>query len=131
MTSEDHESVERAGRVLHEQGWRKRFSINEMINAWGGLVAEIEAGYDQLVDEYANDLACRDWLAMAWPMLTEHVRSVRQDELDALDARFIAATVEDADGMFTQFFGVEAKTGWWWRRVPSHRRGHFARVLDA
>ena len=70
MTPEDYESVERAARVLYEQGRRKRFSVNEMTNAWRRLVAEIEPGYDQLVDEYTNDRSCRDWLALAWPMLT-------------------------------------------------------------
>ena len=86
MTREDYESVELAGRVLHEQGWRKNFSINEMTGAWRSLVTEIEAGYDQWADEYTNDLACRDWLALAWPMLTERVRQARQRELDKLDA---------------------------------------------
>jgi hypothetical protein len=114
MTPADYESVEHAGRVLHGRGWRKKFSA-----------------YDQLVDEYTNDLSCRDWLALAWPLLTEHVRSVRQAELDALDARFIAATTEDAEGRLAHFYRVEAKDGWWWRRLPSQRHGEFARDLDA
>ena len=54
MTSEDYESVQNAGRVLHEQGWRAAFSLNEMTDSWRSLVAEVEAGYDQMVDEYAD-----------------------------------------------------------------------------
>ena len=131
MTPADYESVEHAGRVLHGRGWRKKFSVNEMTDAWRGLVAEVEAGYDQVVYEYTNDLSCRDWLALAWPMLTEHVRSARQADLDALDARFMAATTQDAEGRLAQFYRVEAKDGWWWRRLPSRRHGEFARDLDA
>lgn len=130
MTPEDYESVERAGRVLHERGWRKAFSVNEMTEAWRQLVTEIEAGYDQVVDEYTNDLACRDWLALAWPMLTAHVRSVRQAELDELDARFLAATLEDAEGRLATFYRVESKVGWWWLRLPTRRCGVFAHELD-
>lgn len=130
MTTEDYESVERAGRVLYEAGWRKSFSLNEMTSAWRALVAEIEAGYDQLVDEYTNDLACRDWLALAWPMFTDNVRSLRQGELDALDARFTMATIEDTDGRLARFYRIETKDGWWWRRLPRSRGGEFARALD-
>lgn len=131
MTPADRESVEHAGRVLHGRGWRKNFSVNEMTDAWRQLIAEVEAGYDQLVYEYINDLSCRDWLSLAWPMLTEHVRSVRQAELDELDARFTAATTEDTEGRLAQFYRVEAKDGWWWRRLPSRRHGEFARDLGA
>lgn len=67
MTPGDCESVEHAGRALHGRGWRKKFSVNEMTDAWRRLVAEVEAGYDQPVCEYTNDLSCRDWLALAWP----------------------------------------------------------------
>ena len=130
MTSEDYESVLRAGRVLHARGWRAAFSLNEMTESWRSLVAEVEGGYDQMVDEYTNDLACRDWLALAWPMLTERVRSIRRPELDALDARFRAATVEDTSGRLARFYRVENKDGWWWRRLPLQRRGEFARDLD-
>lgn len=129
MTPEDYESVERAGRVLYERGWRQPFSVNEMTRGWSRLVAEVERGYDQLVDEYTNDLSCRDWLALAWPMLTENVRLARQSELDALDARFMAATTEDADGRLGRFRHIEAGDGWWWRRLPTRREGAFARDL--
>lgn len=130
MTAEDYESVDRASRALYEQGWRKRFSINEMTSAWRGLIREVEEGYDQLVDEYTNDLSCRDWLALAWPMLTERVRAARSPELDALDARFLAATVEDTDGRLSRFFDVKGKD-WWWQRIPAIRRGEFAGDLDS
>lgn len=129
MEPEDYESVVRAGRILHGRGWLREFSANEMTGAWSALVAEIEAGYDQAVDEYTNALTCRDWLSLAWPMFTAPVRRVRQAELDSLDARFIAATEEDTDSRLAQFHDIVAEDGWWWRRIPSRRQGAFAREL--
>jgi hypothetical protein len=131
MDADDYESVSRAGRVLHEQGWRKAFSLNEMLAMWRALVSHVEAGYDEMVDEYTNDLTCRDWLALAWPMFTERVQTARQDELDSLDSRFLAATGEDTNAQLGRFFRVESKDGWWWRRIPTRRFGAFAGDLDA
>lgn len=128
MTPEDYESVERAGRLLHERGWR--MDINEMVDAWRLLVTEIETGYDQVVEEYLLSLRCRAALALAWPTLSERVRSSRLAELDALDARFMAATAEDAEGRFARFSRVEGDDGWLWLRLPVRRHGEFARDLD-
>ena len=122
--------MQEAGRALAERGWRAAFTLNEMTDSWRSLVAEVESGYDQMVDEYTNDLACRDWLALAWPMLTERVRCARRSELDALDARFRAATDEDTSGRLARFYKVQDKDGWWWRRLPTQRQGEFARGLD-
>jgi hypothetical protein len=55
MTPEDYESVVHVGQLLHEQGWRKAFTVNEMMDAWESFVAAVEVGYDQLVDEHTND----------------------------------------------------------------------------
>lgn len=60
LDADDYESVNRAARTLHEQGWRKAFTLNEMMAAWRSLVREVELGYDQMVEEYTNDLSCRD-----------------------------------------------------------------------
>lgn len=131
FTAEDYESIDRASRELHSRGWRKAFTLNEMFEAWASLVAEVEQGYHQMVDEYTNDMACRDWLALVWPMLTERVRDARADELEALDARFRAATLDDGGRAIGRFYRVENKEGWWWRRRPSKVAGVFAADLAA
>lgn len=64
-------------------------------------------------------------------MLSEHVRGVRQEELDSLDARFLAATSKDTEGRLSRFYRVGLKDGWWWRRLPNHRLGVFSADLDA
>lgn len=121
MTAEDYESVALVGQLLHEQGWRKAFTVNEMMATWQWLVAKVEVGYDENVYEYANDLACRDWLALAWPHLTERVREACHGTLTSLDARFLAATTEDADRRLSR-----EQDEWWRRRLPVRRLGEFA-----
>ena len=68
---EDYASVDRVSRELHARGWRKAFSLNEMLQAYESIVSQVEEGYDETVYEYLNDLACRRWLALAWPLVTE------------------------------------------------------------
>ncbi|UUW87826.1 hypothetical protein ABFU82_05280 [Nocardioides sp. WV_118_6] len=131
MAAEDYESIDRASRELYAQGWRKAFTLNEMFDAWASLVAEVERGYDQMVDEYTNDMACRDWLSLVWPMLTDRVRDARAEELKVLDARFKTATEDDGGSAIGRFYRVENKDGWWWRRRPIKAAGVFAADLAA
>jgi hypothetical protein len=130
LTAEDYESVERAGRVLYERGWRQPFSVNEVVDAWRVLIEQVEQGYDDVVYEYINDLSCRDWLALAWPMLTDRVRSARHPELESLDARFMAATTEDKEGRLALYRRAGTDDGWWWGRLPTRRTGEFAGDLE-
>jgi hypothetical protein len=129
MEATDYESIERAGAELHAQGWRKAFGLNEMLEAYEHLVTKVEEGYDEMVDEYTNDLSCRDWLALAWPMLTERVRDARATELEALDNRFRSATFDDGGQTLSRYFAVERKDGWWWRRRPARIAGTLAADL--
>jgi hypothetical protein len=131
LSDEDNESILRAGQILRGRGWSQTFSLNEMLRSWSRLVAEIERGYDQMVDEYTNDLSCRDWLAAAWPLFSDRVRDLRQPELDAIDERFRTATVDDEGQALGQFTQIESKDGWWWRRLPSRRTGTFAAEVGA
>lgn len=119
LQREDYESIDRASQTLFERGWRTRFSLNGMMDAWRGLVEDIEAGYSEMLDEYTNDACCRKWLDEAWPLLTPAVRAARQPELDALDDRFRAATEEISVPLMKW-------DDWWWRQVPLRRSGDFA-----
>jgi len=102
----DHESVERAvgpGR-----------SLNGLLRDWDQFVRQVETGYSDNRYEYFNDMSCRRGLAAAWPVLTEKVRNARQAELDALDARFMAATVPGPGSTGEANSGGE----WWEDRRP-------------
>lgn len=131
MTAEDYESIDRALRELHARGWRKTITLNEMFEAWASLVAEVERGYDQVVYEYTNDMACRDWLALVLPMLTDRVRDARAEELEGLDARFKAATEDDGGLAISRSYRIEDKDRWWWRRRPIRVTGVFTADLAA
>lgn len=129
--AEDHDSIDRAGRELHARGWRKAFTLNEMFEAWAFLVSEVERGYDQNLYEYTNDMACREWIALVWPMLTDRVRNARDKALATLDARFTAATEDDGGSAIGRYRRIENKDSWWWRRRPIKAAGEFAADLAA
>jgi hypothetical protein len=59
------------GRLLHQQGWRTEFTVEQMVSDWGQLVAMVERGYDDSIYEYLNDLSCRDWVYDAWQLRRE------------------------------------------------------------
>jgi hypothetical protein len=129
LSDADHESIRRAGQVLHERGWRAVFTLDGEMSQWLWLVDRIERGYLDLVDEYTNDLACRDWIHLVWPMVTDDVRSAYIDQLQAIDQRFAAATLEDGGQALSSFYRVENKSGWWWRRRPARVVGAMARAF--
>ena len=67
--------------------------------------------------EFDNEVADRDWLHDAWPILTERVRRLRQPELDALDDRFRAATVPIRPLGMSRSTMAEREE-WWQLRYP-------------
>ncbi|MFI7661177.1 hypothetical protein ACIBTW_20095 [Micromonospora parva] len=129
LSTEDLESVRAASAALHQQGWRKEFTIEEMIGKWAWLVAQVERGYPDLVDEYTNDLYCRDWLAKAWPQVTHPVRSCWHEMLQPLDERFRAATIEDGGQAVGRYHQITPNMGWWWHRRPKKLVGDLAKAL--
>jgi hypothetical protein len=128
-SQEDYASVQRAGRELYARGWRKAFGLDEMLQAYESVVGRVEQGYDETVYEYLNDLACRSWLALAWPLVNENVRQSRAADLRSLDDRFRAATTDDGGRSLGRFFKVDDESEWWWRRRPIKVRGDFAADL--
>lgn len=121
-----------AGEVLHQRGWRKAFTVQEMVDKWAWLVGKVEDGYSDLVDEYTNDLYSRNWLHEAWPILAERVIVLWTPQIKALDDRFRAATVFDDGIALSQFHrisGFDPIDMWWWRRHPRLLVGDLGRSL--
>ncbi|MBR7839519.1 hypothetical protein KDL01_40060 [Actinospica durhamensis] len=110
-----------AGEVLHQRGWRKAFTVAEMVHSWDLLVTNVERGYDGLVDEYTNDLYSRNWLHEAWVLLPAHVLETWSPHLMSLDNRFRRATDFD-DGLslsrYHRISSFDPDAMWWWRRRP-------------
>jgi hypothetical protein len=117
------------GQILRQHGWRRAFTVAEMVNAWSQLVGEVERGYEEQVDDYTNDLYCRNWLHLAWPLLDDHTVLNWSARIEELDSRFLAATVDDDGYLLGQFHGVPHPDMWWWRRYPRVLTGDLERTL--
>jgi hypothetical protein len=114
LSWDDYASIHHAGQALAER--YGVVTLNAMLEGWASFVEDVEDGLDaDSAVAYIHDARCRDWLAEAWPMLTETVRSLRAAQLRDLDARYLSATVPlrgvGADR-------AEPGGGRWWR----HRR---------
>ncbi|MFD0271586.1 hypothetical protein ACFVGY_34190 [Streptomyces sp. NPDC127106] len=94
LTAEEYAAVHAAvssgaGRRIDGRPW----TLNSLFEAWQDLVEEVEEGYGWCAPELDNDLWCRTALAKVWRLLPPRVRTIRQPELDELDARFRTATI--------------------------------------
>ncbi|MEU6235951.1 hypothetical protein [Kitasatospora sp. NPDC047058] len=117
------------GERLRRRGWRAAFTVTEMVDDWAWLVGAVERGYDDSVDEYANDLYCRNWLHEAWLLLDDHIVAIRTPRIRELDERFLAATVDDDGLALGRFHGLPHPDLWWWRRHPRVLLGDLGRSL--
>ncbi|MFD8012554.1 hypothetical protein [Streptomyces sp. NPDC058955] len=117
LTADDYASVRRATELLSVK-YLHPMTLNARLEAWAELVRDIEEGFDVLwAWEFDNDIADRDWLHDAWPLLTERVRRLRRPELEALDTRFRAATAPITPlGMSGS--AMAEREEWWRFRYP-------------
>jgi hypothetical protein len=121
-----------AGELLHQRGWRKAFTVDEMVDKWAWLVTTVEDGYSDMVDEYTNDLYSRNWLHEVWPLVTERVIAFWTPQIKELDDRFRATTVFDDGQAISQFHRItsfDPSGMWWWRRHPRILVGDLGRSL--
>ena len=126
----DYASVRQATQLLSGR-YRSELSLNTRLGAWAELVADVEEGLDTMwVWEFVHDLAHRDWLNEAWPLLTERVRRLRQPELDALDQRFRAATGPSKVWSMDEN-AVHEQGRWWQYRYPLLMTGDPSEELPA
>ncbi|SNR78405.1 hypothetical protein [Actinoplanes regularis] len=91
------------GQLLHQRGWRKAFTVEDRVNDWAWMVTTVENGYSDVVEEYANDLYCRNWLHEAWLLLDDQTLVRWNDRIRDLDDRFRMATVDDDGYVLSQF----------------------------
>jgi hypothetical protein len=114
---------------LHQRGWRKAFTVAEMIEKWERLVSEVEQGYSHTIYEYTNDLYSRNWLREASGLLHDFVLQDWTPKLMALDNRFTAATIADDGAALSQFHKLREPDWWWWRRYPRILTGSLGKSL--
>lgn len=126
LDARDLASVARAEAATGHPGR----TLNSWTDAWRELVEQVEAGYEESLHDYADQLGCRGVLARAWPLLTPRVRAAREDELAVLDERFRAATVDVDDAGVHGWPFTAGPEEWWRRRVPVVRGGDLAGGVD-
>lgn len=115
MAFEDEK--ERIGAGLRNEGWADHTSVEEQLRAWARLAREVSA-YPATVDDYTNDLCSRDYLDAVMARASVGLRSEIDSELANTDELFRQGTLEDEGALLGQFYRVERKDGWWWRRTP-------------
>ena len=106
------------GELLRQRGWRKAFTVEEMVDKWAWLVEEVENGYADMVEEYVNDLYSRNWLHQAWLLLNDHPIIAWTPRIKDLDDRFRLTTDYDDGYALGHFHRLPALDQWWWRRRP-------------
>ncbi|GGO17499.1 hypothetical protein [Micromonospora parathelypteridis] len=123
LTRADYQSALRVGEKLRERGWQMVFSLPQAVDGWSAMIESIREGYDWNLDEYRNDLSCREWLEQALPLLTEPVRANWQGHVDPLDEEFRAVTVLEDDPSRWPHSGSDR---WWLKRRPRLLVGELA-----
>src|SRR5262245_9236159 len=72
-------------------------TLPALVERWGQVVEELEHGYSLTFDDYLNDVDLRQLIARALRRVPPAVRDQfgeLRDSLQALDARFLTATVQ-------------------------------------
>lgn len=111
----------------HLEGWRRApWTIDGAIDRWGRFVQKVANGYDDLVDEYVNDLDVRDHIQEALDMVGPPGRQVLSAAVEPLDRRFEQATRPSG---FAPWSTLWAPRRWWWRRAPVVLSAHLARYF--
>jgi len=96
---------------------RRFWTLNGMIETWRELVAQIEEGYDDIIEEYFNDLSVRDLLDELLQVIPDgNVRSWVTKEIETTDQRYREATREVDAPICGHGKGWES---WWWWRAPN------------
>jgi len=125
LTAQDEAVLSPVDTKLHENGWARHATVRSSLSIWFEVADGVNA-YRGGVDDYTNDLTCRDHLALAVQLCPN---GATQEKLaravhDA-DALFKDNTVEDVGGHLGRYFRVGDT--WWWHRIP--RSGELAEYL--
>jgi hypothetical protein len=105
---------------------RDFWTLNGMLGSWRQLVDKIDEGYDDIIEEYWNDLSVRELLEELLEVVAEgSVRSWVTKEIAETDDRYIDATREVQKPIFGS-----GDMPWWWWRVPKKLTGELRHDLE-
>lgn len=93
--------------------------IEKAIASWEEAVSWIEKGWDG-EDEYVSDVATRHTVFKLLEISNENLPAALQARLDAADARYRAATVDDWPfASCSHFSELDQHQHWYWFRRPA------------
>lgn len=96
----------------------QKTEIETAIANWEEAVSWIEKGWDG-EDEYASDVSARHTVFNLLEVSNESLPAVLQARLDAADARYRVATVDDWPfASFSHIGELDQQQHWYWFRRP-------------
>lgn len=105
----------------------RHVTLQGLLDAWSGLVAEVERGYEASIYEYANDVDSRPILDRVASSATPEARESLHRWLQPWDERYETATVRAT----APFHGtIETASRWHWR-IPRRLVGELKSDLVA
>ncbi|MCB9451898.1 MAG: hypothetical protein H6672_10690 [Anaerolineaceae bacterium] len=116
LSSDESQIVSTVLEVLMQKR-KYKISLDQLLGRWSNFVAHVEAGYNDSIYEYINDLSTRDIL----DELIEEVPQPIKDKLDTylqpLDERFTNATITTERILLKEKAANQAH----WLRIPKIR----------
>jgi len=110
--------IRRIEGEVHAAGKAAHTSLQRALKAWSDLAAEVDA-YAATIDDYTNDVCSRDYIAEFSAAASVEAQEYIAGAVAAADDRFRASTEPDDEGLVGQYFRIDRKDGWWWRRRPT------------
>jgi hypothetical protein len=114
-------------RYCHERGFSPRVceaGFGYLLDCWTKIVAEVEAGYRGLFDEYLNDVDARRIIDELASYASDAEWAEVEASLPSLDGRFHAATRPVEVCIWGEHnaakHGYRADRDWWYFRVPTN-----------
>jgi hypothetical protein len=109
--------MESLGESLRADGWASHVTVPRLLDRWKHLTETVNA-YNGVIDEYLDDLTCRDALQLVLGRAPESVRARLEHLVNESDQLYRTDTIPDGDQKLRRFFKITNDDGWWWHRIP-------------
>ncbi len=127
FTASESEALADLTAGLISEGWADFVTIERLLSEWITL-AQAGDRYQFSVDDYANDLTSRDGLELVLRRCQPPLKAKLLSYIELADQEFARRTKSDDQEVLAQFFRIDARDGWWWKRIPSD--GPLAHYLE-
>jgi len=112
-----------------KRGNGEPWTLHGLISAWMGFVCHVSRGYELTIDDYCNDLACRDALQEVIDGCPQRLQTEIERIVKPFDQRFYEATREIGKPLIGwRLFGGDKQ---WRRRIPLMLKEELERDLSS